>query len=267
MSTDTETCNIEGICELSGGEVVISDWGNCKVKLLDQEYLVVGHCDVPMHPFDVCHIGGNEVAVCVNNLDERRELHFINISKGKLVTARKLSFTHSCYATAHHGNKLYISSYTALYVYTMTGKLVKKLYENKSGDYTVQRIAISNDGKTIYITNDSNHQLITLDNLGNKLTTLTNVKGLCTFCYYYYYTSPDLVRPYGVHATTAGHVFVCGFDSDTVLQVDKDRRTKLATLARAQDGVYGPYAFFFSRRTSSVIVGGLKDTLLGIKVR
>ncbi|XP_052778786.1 uncharacterized protein LOC128216256 [Mya arenaria] len=109
MSSDKDTCNIEGICELPGGEIVITDSNNMTVKLLDQEYRVVDHCDVPMLPHDVCHIGGNEVAVCVNNYIDRHELHFINITKGKLVTTRKLSFTHNV-TRAHHGNNLYISS-------------------------------------------------------------------------------------------------------------------------------------------------------------
>ncbi|XP_052781191.1 uncharacterized protein LOC128217828 [Mya arenaria] len=248
MSSDRCNCDIEGICGLPGGEVVITDGTNKKVKLLDQEYRVVDHCDVPKYPLDVCHIGGNEVAVCVNNNDDRCELHFINITKGKLVTTRKLSFTHRCYSAAYHGSNLYISSRTALYVYTMTGKLIEKLYEDKS----MTRIAISNEGKIIYITNFSNNQLITLDNLGNKLAT---------------FTDPDLLKPRGVHVTAAGHVFVCCHNSHTVLQVDKDGKTKLATLAREQDGVYKPRALFFSSRSSSLVVGGMKDTLLVLNVR
>ncbi|XP_052778817.1 uncharacterized protein LOC128216292 [Mya arenaria] len=248
ISSDKDTCYNGGICELPGGEIVITDYKNSKVKLLDQEYRVVDHCDVPKYAFDVCHIGGNEVAVCVDNSDDSCELHFINITKGKLVTTRKLSFSHRCFGAAHHGNNLYISSRTALYVYTMTGKLVKKLYEDKSGDKTVMRIAISNDGKTIYITNN---QLITLDNLGNKLAI---------------FTDPDWKGPFGVHATTTGHLFVCCLGSYTVLQVDKDGKTKLATLAR-KDGVYRPIALFFSSRTSSLVVSGVKDTLLVLNVR
>ncbi|XP_052779862.1 uncharacterized protein LOC128217055 [Mya arenaria] len=252
MSSDKYNCDIEGICELPGGEIVITDSNNSKVKLLDQEYRVVDHCDVPQSPFYVCHIGGNEVAVCVNNNDDRHELHFINITKGKLVTTRKLSFTHECYGATHHGNNLYISSHTALYVYTMAGKRVKTLYEDMSVGYTVKIFAISNDGKTIYITNYSNNQLTTLDNLGNKLAT---------------FTDPDLRGPTGVHLTTAGHVFVSCFEFHTVLQVDKDGKTKLATLARKQDGVYSPIALFFSSRSSSLVVGGRKDTLLVINVQ
>ncbi|XP_052778736.1 uncharacterized protein LOC128216297 [Mya arenaria] len=252
MSSDKEKCDIEGICELPGGEFVITDSTNMKVKLLDQEFRFVDHCDVPEYPFYVCHIGGNEVAVCVDNFNKRHELHFIDISKAKLVTTRKSSFIHGCYSAAHHGNNLYISSRTALYVYTMTGKQVKKLYEDMSGDYTVKRVAISNDGKTIYITNFENNQLITLDNLGNKLAT---------------FTDPDSRGPCGVYATTAGQVFVCCYNSNTVLQVDKDGKTKLATLARQQDGVCYPKALFFSSRTSSLVVGGYEDTLLVISVR
>ncbi|XP_052780295.1 uncharacterized protein LOC128217292 [Mya arenaria] len=246
MSDDKRQCIIRDICELLSGEFVIADYDNCKVKLLDTEYRMLDRCDVPENPYDLCHIDGNEVAVCVISV-----LYFINATKGKFVTTRKLSFTHVCYAAAHHGGKLYISSSIALYVYTMSGQKVKMLYEDKSGFRTVEKCAISNDGKTIYITKSSQHQLITLDNKGNKLALLTD---------------PDMTQPTGVHVTPAGHVFVCCWDSNTVLQVDKDGKKKLATLARKENGVHGPRNLFFSSRTSSLIVGGRKDTLLVIKL-
>ncbi|XP_052779245.1 uncharacterized protein LOC128216665 [Mya arenaria] len=246
-SLDRRDCLICDMCDLPGGEIVITDNGNSTVKLLDQEYRVVDNCDVPEHPQGLCHITGKEVAVCVNNLDDRCELYFMTVTKGKLVIKRKLSFTHRCYASAYHEDKLYISDNTALYVYTMLGQLTKKLYEDKSGDYTVQRISISNDA--IYITNRSKHQLSIRDIPGNKLVT---------------FTDPDLRGPYGVQVTPAGHLFVCCFDTNTVMQVDKDGKGKMAILAREVDG---PYALFFNSRTSSLVVGGEKDTLLVIKLQ
>ncbi|XP_052778682.1 uncharacterized protein LOC128216137 [Mya arenaria] len=246
MSDDEGECAIRGVCELPSGEFVIADWNNCKVKLLDKEYRMLDHCNFLVSPWDVCHIDGNDVAVCVGN-----ELYFINATKGKFKTTRKLSFSHRCFAAAHHCGQLYISSKNALYVYTMSGKKVKKLYEDFSGIITVEKCAISNDGETIYITNSSKHKLITLDNKGNMLSSLTD---------------PDMKSPTGVHVTPAGHVFVCCCDSDTVLQVDKDGKKKLATLAREEDGVKGPHGLFFSSSTSSLIVGGVKDTLLVIKL-
>ncbi|XP_052778680.1 uncharacterized protein LOC128216133 [Mya arenaria] len=235
-----------GLWEMPSGEVVIAALHNCKVKLLDKEYRMLDHCDVPGNPYDVCHIDGNEVAVCFV-----RELYFINASKGKLVTTRKIRFSHVCNAAAHHVGQLYISSGTALYVYTLSGQKVKMLYEDKSGGLTVGKCVISNDGKTIFITNNSKHQLITLDNKGNKIALLTD---------------PDMKEPTGVHVTPVGHVFVCCFASNTVLQVDKDGKKMLATLARKEDGMYRPRDLFFSSSTSSLIVGGFKDTLLVIKL-
>ncbi|XP_052817767.1 uncharacterized protein LOC128243836 [Mya arenaria] len=246
MRNDKCQCYISCVCEMPSGEFVIADWKNCIVKLLDKEYRELAHCGIPGKPWDVCHIDGNEVAVCVS-----RELHFISATQGKLVTSRKLCFNHSCFALAHHGGQLYIASYNALYVYTLSGQKVKMLYEDKSRGITVDKCAISNDGKSIYITNCSKHQLITLDNNGNKLALLTD---------------HDMKKPTGVHVTPAGHVFICCRDSDTVLQVDKDGKKKLATLTRKEDGVNGPRVLFFSSRSSSLIVGGEKDTLLVVKL-
>ncbi|XP_052779821.1 uncharacterized protein LOC128217042 [Mya arenaria] len=252
MSDDKGQCYIYGVCELPSGEFVIADIHNCKVKLLDKEYRVLDHCDVPGNPYDMCHIDRNEVAVCVDSgYADRRGLYFINATKGNSVTTRKLSFTHRCYAAAHHGGQLYISSGNALYVYTMSGQKVKKLYGDRSWVTTVWKCAISNDGKTIYITDAINDQLITLDNKGNKLASLTD---------------PDMIEPTGVHVTPAGHVFVCCIETDTVLQIDKDGKKKMATLTREEDGVYGPHDLFFSSRTSSLMVGGKKDTLFVIKL-
>ncbi|XP_052780006.1 uncharacterized protein LOC128217134 [Mya arenaria] len=252
MSDDKGECDILGVCELPSGEFVIVDYDKCKVKLLDKEYRVLDHCDVPGEPWDVCHIHGNEVAVCVvSGTKDKRGLHFINAMKGKFVNTRKLSFTHECIAAAHHGGQLYISSWNALYVYTMSGQKVKMLYKDMSGGLTVEKCAISNDGKTIYITNYDAHQLITLDNNGNKLALLTD---------------PDMKHPTGVHVTPAGHVFVCCCGSDTVLQVEKDGKKKLATLARKEDGLHAPGDLFISSRSSSLIVVGEKDTLLVVKL-
>ncbi|XP_052778657.1 transcription intermediary factor 1-alpha-like [Mya arenaria] len=251
MSDDEYQCEIFGICEMPTGDFVLADGKNCELKLLDKDYRELDHYDVPEIPWDVCHIEGNEVAVCVCNNAYRKGLYFINAAKGDFVTTRKLSFDHDCIAAAHHGGQLYISSGTALYVYTMTGQKVKMLYEDKSDSRTVRKCAISNDGKKIYITNNIGDQLITVDSIGTKLAQLTD---------------PDMKKPTGVQVTPAGHVFVCCLGSDIVMQVDKDGKKKLATLARERDGVYGPHGLFFSSRTSSLIVGGVKCTLLVIRL-
>ncbi|KAH3834192.1 hypothetical protein DPMN_107511 [Dreissena polymorpha] len=62
--------------------------------------------------------------------------------------------------------------------------------------------------------------------------------------------------PWGVHVNPTGQVLICGWESDTILQVGNERRTKLATLATGErDGIINPASVVFNITTSSIIVG------------
>ncbi|XP_052781903.1 uncharacterized protein LOC128218297 [Mya arenaria] len=248
LSTDTKDCFIWGICELPGGEIVCSDYNNLKVKLLDQAYKVVDHCDVPDNPFGVCHIGRNDVVICTGGA-----LQFINITKGKIVKTKRINCTHFCTAVAYHGDVLYVCSGTALYVYT-SALLVKKLYEDKSctGRLTVERCSFRGDGNVVYITDRENARIICLDRSGNKLNT---------------FTDPAMSSPTGIHVTPAGHVFVCSQTDNLILQIDKDGNRKLATLHVKKENLTSPRALLFSSRTSGLIVGGYSNSLLKISLQ
>ncbi|WAR19750.1 hypothetical protein MAR_001588, partial [Mya arenaria] len=47
LKTDIKPCSITGITELPGGEIVLVDNKNCKVKVLNSMYKVTTHCDLP----------------------------------------------------------------------------------------------------------------------------------------------------------------------------------------------------------------------------
>ncbi|KAH3720621.1 hypothetical protein DPMN_063523 [Dreissena polymorpha] len=68
-------CYITGICETASGELLITDWQNNKVKLLDQTYKVVAHCDLPGGHLSMCSIDSCLVAVTV----DYKEVHFIRV--------------------------------------------------------------------------------------------------------------------------------------------------------------------------------------------
>ncbi|KAH3818855.1 hypothetical protein DPMN_120582 [Dreissena polymorpha] len=108
--------------------------------------------------------------------------------------------------------------------------------------FAVDRCAVSPTGDRLYITIISCNpaKLLTLARDGTLLAT---------------YTDPALERPRGLHVTPAGQVLVCGWLSDTVLQVGWEGESKLATLATREDGVFGPQSVCYSSTTSSIIVG------------
>ncbi|KAH3750233.1 hypothetical protein DPMN_184752 [Dreissena polymorpha] len=84
---------------------------------------------------------------------------------------------------------------------------------------------MSPSGDKIFVTNYDRDKVITLARDGTVL---------CTF------TDPDLKLPSGIHVTALGKVLVCGGSSNTILQLDGERKKKLATLATRSDGLNKP---------------------------
>ncbi|KAH3718306.1 hypothetical protein DPMN_061109 [Dreissena polymorpha] len=132
ISKDVCPSIITGICCTATGELIIIDSNNCKMKLLDQTYKVVAHCDFPTRPWSMCSIDSSLVAVTVDS----NEVHFIRVSNGLLIKDRILKFQHYCLGIAHQHGNLYITDCSALYHYTLDGRLVSKMYKDTSHPWT-----------------------------------------------------------------------------------------------------------------------------------
>ncbi|KAH3809561.1 hypothetical protein DPMN_137934 [Dreissena polymorpha] len=123
---DAYNCFISGICETANGEFLLTDKRNLKVKLLDQTYKVVAQCDLPSRPMSICSIDSSLVAVAMDN----KKIIFIKVANLQLLIDRTLEFQHLCNGIACHQGNLFITTDTALYQYTVDGRLVSKLYED-----------------------------------------------------------------------------------------------------------------------------------------
>ncbi|KAH3882025.1 hypothetical protein DPMN_005954 [Dreissena polymorpha] len=146
IPSDSYGCYIRGICVLPDGQVLVVDWRNYNVKLLNQQYQVVSHWDVNAPPWDICLITPSEVAVTVN-ASNIHEVHFITVNQGKLVPGRKFQLQHECRGIAHQNGDLFVTSGKELYKYTLNGKLICRLYQDRSAIYTGK-----NHGESILIT-------------------------------------------------------------------------------------------------------------------
>lgn len=247
VKSDRKANEIWGCCQLPDGTFVLTDSSNQKVKVLNDQLNLQSSMDIsPMFPNDVCHISDLEVAVSTGG-NNRREIWFINTKFGQLTLTERRKLDHLCGGIAYKMGCLYVSSNTALYVYTQAGKLLNKLYEDTAGSNTIFNFALSHDGKRIYITNMDKHQLITLDSHGNKLATFTDQK---------------LKRPTGICVAANSTVFVCGYDTATVMQVDGNGKNKLAFMATYSEGIYAPYSLTFVSNPPRLIVGQVKESIL-----
>ncbi|KAH3784414.1 hypothetical protein DPMN_162368 [Dreissena polymorpha] len=238
IPSDKDLCYINGICVLPDGQVLVVDWDKKNVNLLNQQYQVVSHWDVNARPLHICLITPSEVAVAVNT-SNIHEIQFITVNQGKLVSGRKFQLQHECTCITHHQGDLFVTSGQELYKYSLNGKLICRLYQDRSADWTVYKCAVSPTGDRLYITNYWN-KLHTLARDGTLLAT---------------YTDPALEYPWGLHVTPAGQVLVCGYSLATVQQVGWEGESKLATLATQEDGVRSPWLVCYSSTTSSIIVG------------
>ncbi|KAH3879408.1 hypothetical protein DPMN_003310 [Dreissena polymorpha] len=147
ITSDSNTCWFQAICALPDGQVLVADYINNRVKLLSQQYQVVSHWDVRDEPRDMCQITPSEVAVAVNTSTTIGEVQFITVNQGKLVSGRKFQLQHKCIGIGHHQGDLFVTSGQELYKYSLNGKLICRLYEDRSADYTGK-----NHGESILIT-------------------------------------------------------------------------------------------------------------------
>ncbi|KAH3885911.1 hypothetical protein DPMN_009908 [Dreissena polymorpha] len=137
IPSDSGSCLITGCCVLPNGQVLVTDSENYKVKLLNQQYQVVSHCDLADYPQCMCLLTPSKVAVAVNiNACNTHEVQFITVTHSQLDPGRKLALQHQCLGISHHQGELFISSATALFKYSLSGKLVCRLYEDRSDGCT-----------------------------------------------------------------------------------------------------------------------------------
>lgn len=173
-----------------------------------------------------------------------------------MLKTRSIKFQHECLGLAHHSGNVYITTDTYLHVYNISSGRGRKLYSDKSGEYTVHRCAVSPDSSRVYITNYTNHQLITLNtNNGSKLSTLTH---------------PELQNLCGIHVTSLEHLFECCYVLNTVVQVvvKKDGTHSVAPLAGTKERIIIPQPVCFNRSTNTIVVGQLKnDTIVELQLK
>ncbi|XP_052237117.1 uncharacterized protein LOC127848606 [Dreissena polymorpha] len=232
----SKTCQITGICSLPSGQIVIADENNDRVKLLDQHHKVVSHCNVSGILSEICHITCNDVAVGV--VGRPSSVQFISVCEGQLVNNRKFQVQHGIVGIAHHQGALYVTSGTALYHYTLTGRLVKKIYE----DVSVSKCAVSPTGDRIYVTTHNQNKVLTLSTDGTLISTYTAL-------------FKQLQDPWCVCVTPEGQVLVGWFLSDTIIQLDREGRRQLATLANKNDNVNIPISVCYNINRNTIIVG------------
>lgn len=243
VKTKGELLLISGMCKLSSEHIAIVDHFNRKIKLLSSEkYSVLTELDLPQFPKDVCATNEMDLVVTQSDQESKKgDLCFISVTFGLLACTKTVAVDHACYGITFKNGYLYVGSENAIYLYDLSGQKVVKFYEDMTCEgNTVSRFAVSDDGKRIYVTNSAKGSLITLTDSGDEIST---------------FTDPELIDPRGVCVADNGTIFVCGWKSDTILQVDREGKRKMATLTKSSHRIYRPLSLCYYSQTKQMFVG------------
>ncbi|XP_045168302.2 uncharacterized protein LOC123531424 [Mercenaria mercenaria] len=235
-------CNITGGCVLPTGHILLADFENKKITKMDRYYIICNTYDLPERSWDVCYIDSNVAVVALRF----QKLQFVDISEDLTLT-KSVNTDHECRAVACHGNKLYVIDFHSVYVYTTDGECQNVLYTadfDEDDDYDFNYVAVSNDGRMIYITY-YNIGLVTIDSSGNHLYTLTDLPH---------------TRVRGVCVDDQGYVYVLfhDFKDSLIVQVSTDGRQNLGTVFELDD-VYE--SIQFDSMKSALLVTGISKKL------
>ncbi|XP_053379538.1 uncharacterized protein LOC128548511 [Mercenaria mercenaria] len=207
--SDPTTCDINSVCTMEDGTIILSDYFHKKLKSFDCSiYKIKDSCDLPRRPWQVCAINHQEVAVSLAD----KQISFIFVSK--MTKIKTIQMDHDCYGLSYANGNLYISDNdTSVYVYTctMSGRKLKQfsndLFKSQSLfdrwiRVSLKGLAVNEDGSRIYLTHRSNG-LIVLDDSGQIVG---------------HYNDKQLNLAFGCHFITGMGVLVCGLESNNVLQ-------------------------------------------------
>ncbi|XP_053387590.1 uncharacterized protein LOC128551145 isoform X2 [Mercenaria mercenaria] len=158
---------ISFICTVPNGEVLFGSRHCTDLLKLDSSYDVISRCVLPSIPSGVCYIGnGRAAAVCGN------KLVFLDVTSNEVSHEALLS----CFdmkSIACHGDMIYICDRASLYTCNTNGTHLRTVYsvKEKTSIFKTKKhiinlgnnfesIAVSDNGETIYIIDQSKLRII-----------------------------------------------------------------------------------------------------------
>ena len=233
--------NISTIC-LPDGKVVVACSSAPKLLLLNTSFKIVSSCALNESPGGMCRTSPKEMIVC---LPQQKLLQFFYADRN-LKRTRSFKLEIECFSVAHHNGEIYVISAGKgttpgqIYVYDMHAKLHRTIGNDMLRESIVGdpfQIVVSPEGGKLFVS-DGIMGLICLTSTGALLKR---------------YDSKLLDLPYGLATDPAGNLFVCGSNSNNILQLSPDGG-HIREILNEQDGILVPLSVCLDYKRSLLIV-------------
>ena len=244
VQSDAYNADISGSAFLPSGQLILCDWYNKKLKLLDENLQMKESIDVPGAPWDVAPVNQHQVIV---TFPFEHYVQFIQVTPS-LALGHTVDLGMECRGVTVSRESIYISFSESgegkIGIYDLTGKKKRIIdpYNGKDGKVLIiypLYIAVSNDEK-IYVSGGSSTPTVyCLESTGNVLYTVSN---------------PLFKACRGISVDDNENLLVCDRNRNKVFLITKDGK-EVREFLTEKDGLSFPDTVSFRRSDGTLVVG------------
>lgn len=240
---------ISGCMFLPGGELLLCDYNNNKVRLLSRYFKPESTLDLRTRPWDVSVIKNNTAIV---TLPESRQLQYIAVTPN-LNTGCVIQLDKPCWGVDVAGEKIYVTCHNSgfftrdgeIRLLDLEGNLLKTLGINANGSFILQR--------PYYVSASVTSEKVFVSDAINNTFTLFKSDGITP----YRYKDPDLKWPRGFCLDGDDNAIICDNVSNNVQVI-----TAEGNLEKILCDIKSPISVAFRHKDSTAVVGCENQSIL-----
>ena len=243
MSDDKNTPCITGTVVRATGEIILCDYTNYKLKLLDSSNALKDSLKLNAQPRDVSVVDAKTVIV---TLPWNQQLQYIDVLP-RLTPERVLKLNKKCWGVRVTGDKIFTTCHNQpgegeIRILDMDGNLLQQLGINQDGSFMFTApcyITVSPAEKKIFVS-DYGKDTVTCMTMDNRVI--------------YQYRDNGMKWPRGLYCDGGDNILVCGGVSNNV-QVITTEGKKHCDLVSSRDVLEKPVSISYRESDDTLIVG------------
>ena len=237
---------ITGLAVMAGGEIVLCDRENNKLKLMDSSDVLQDSLKLNTYPWDISVLNSKTVIV---TLPGDKQLRYIEVFP-RLTPGRVLQLDKECLGVHVTADKIFTSSHNSpgggkVRILDLDGHLLQQLGINRDGSFLFTSpfyITVSLSEKKIFVS----------DRDGNSVTCMTMDNDVV-----YKYSDNEIRSSPGLYCDGGNNILACSQGSKNV-QVITTEGKKQCDLVSARE-VLKPLSINYRERDDTLIVGCLNS--------
>lgn len=234
-------CNITGLSITKQGHILMVDEGNEKVKLFNRDVKLCSSVSVP-GAWDIDVIGGNEAAVGGTSC-----LTILNIANDQLSIKNTTELADDIYGISRCRDKLVVT-------FPNTDPACVKLIDHSGKEYW--SLSSGQNESALFVSqwyaaalDESSSRVIVTDRHNSTLTIIDGDTGDIITRH-----QAERKGPFGVTTDTAGHVYVCYWDSREVAVLSEDLKEETILLSKKNGLGEKPQAIVYDSVNDKLVI-------------